>query len=268
MKKIEKFIKKLFLFALLNFSPLASEPCIEKGYEQGQCPEDVWALMEPYLLPENHKIRSKLDQIFSERALRSTSTLRKAGFNIISGKKTSTYVLKHPRLPGYIIKGYLDSQDINSSFKLYKRAEGARVIQSAIDKYEFSDLVKVPKKWIYPLPQSPAQTTNLDYPNYFVLIAIDSGTVGKDANKYLWKKSMTIPLMNALFIIISEHNLIDSIRIDNVPFCHDGLISFIDTEYYDIPRSYAQARFWKFYEYLSSDMLIYLKSLVENSSFR
>ena len=76
---------------------------------------------------------------------------------------------------------------------------------------------------------------------------------------------MTKPLMHALYTIIHEYRMVDSIRIANVPFCADGKVAFIDTEWMNVGPEFGPMRFFKFYDYLSSEMKEYLKQLVNGS---
>jgi hypothetical protein len=76
---------------------------------------------------------------------------------------------------------------------------------------------------------------------------------------------MSKPLMEALYTIINKHRMLDSIRVANVPFCVDGKVAFIDTEWVDMGPEHGPVRFFKFYDYLSSEMKNYLKQLVNGS---
>jgi hypothetical protein len=50
-------------------------------------------------------------------------------------------------------------------------------------------------------------------------------------NKKAWKKKMNRQLLDALYTIIMENLLLDSVYADNIPFCKDGRIAFLDTEH-------------------------------------
>lgn len=240
---------------------------INKGpYERpSTCPEDVWTAMQPYFLPYNHPIKHKLDRFCSQhRVLASKSSLEKAGFtDPESGSDTNAYVMKHPRMPGYVFKAYTDRQSINDGDRLLRRLLGAAAVQNTLDTYGFNHLIKVPKKWIYPLPPGPSAKKG-SHPKHFMLVAQDVGVLSRGGNAYEWKNSMDYELLTAIYIVIQDNRMIDSIRISNIPFCYDGKVAFIDTEFFDIPESYAEIRYWKLFDYLSSEMAAYLKRLAEN----
>lgn len=231
------------------------------------CSVEIWSAMQPYFLPINHPIKVKLDKIFSQnRVVASVRNLKKAGFiGPFSKSVTNAYVMKHPRIPGYIFKCYLDTQNIEDWFRLHRRIMGAQLVQASLDKYAWNHLIKVPKKWIYPLPEiPPPKFENGITPKNFILIAQDEGLLSREGNIYAWKHSMTRELLTALYIVLSENCMTDSIRISNIPFCHDGKIAFIDTEFFNVPDG--NVRYWKLFDYLSTEMANYLKGLAENGA--
>ena len=135
-------------------------------------------------------------------------------------------VAKHPFLPNYVIKAYLDTHnEIDEEWKfLVDRIIGARIIQESIDDNHYNHLMKVPKKWIYALP-NPGRRK-------YVLVAENMNLLSpaKNADSYL--KKMNKERLGALFVLLKENLLIDSIYIYNIPFCTDGKIAFIDTEHF------------------------------------
>ena len=84
-----------------------------------------------------------------------------AGFERVEPQPhTKVIVTRHPKLKGYIIKAYLDEQQYYAgkpeNYYWVKRVEGANLIRKAIKKHNYSHLIKVPTKWIYKLPETPA----------------------------------------------------------------------------------------------------------------
>ena len=77
-----------------------------------ETPDEAFAKAKPYFFPKDHEIRIALDKIFrSQRALLSIKHMEKAGFDVIAPQKfTRLIIARHPDLPGYIIKAYLDAQ--------------------------------------------------------------------------------------------------------------------------------------------------------------
>ncbi len=92
-------------------------------------------------------------------------------FNGKAGKYSKVVVSGHLDLIGYIVKMYLDSNlDARPEIKFKERILGAIAVKRCIDEYHLHDLIKVPKKWIYPIPEFPDSGEN---PQHFVLIAED-----------------------------------------------------------------------------------------------
>lgn len=226
------------------------------------CPDEAWFACQPYFLPENHVLKKKLDLIFSKKGvLKSVKSASKVGFlNPHPRESTQVVVTKHPKIPGYIIKAYLDSFEINEWEKWLVRIKGANLVQSDLDNFDYNHLLKVPKKWIYPLPPESVSDVEVNvFPKHFVLIAQDVGVMSKDASIYSWKHLMMPELLTALYTIVSKNRMYDSIRLENIPFCFDKKIAFVDTEQYFIHRT---PKFWKWYKYLSSDMEDFFRQLI------
>lgn len=196
--------------------------------------EEVWQKVNPYLLPENnHGIKNFLDRICSQiRILSSTEALEKAGFKIIFQQaKRGLVVAKHPKLPGYLLKMYLDSSTRTEWPLWILRAKGSRLIQELLNKHNYNGFMKVPQKWIYPVSSfgRPVADENT-FPKDFILIVQDMKLVTEKYNLYCYKNMMTFTQLNALYTMIQEGGLSDS-HIKNIPFSSDQKIAFIDTEY-------------------------------------
>lgn len=181
----------------------------------------------PYLLPADHPAKAPLDQIFdSPQVVSSAESLKEAGFFFAPPRDNKRLIAaKHPHIPGYMVKLFLDSQTRPPT--LWKdwihRIKGAQLIQESIDKHGFQHILKVPKKWIYHLPH-PVRY-------HYILVVEDMHivTAKKNASKY---HKATKKQLDALYVILTENRLVDSIYIDNIPFSEDGRIAFIDTEHY------------------------------------
>lgn len=197
--------------------------------------EDVWAKVEPYLLPENHPAKATLDRIFNSQ-VRVTSTegsLKTAGFTHTKPRRHSKCVVtRHPLLSDYIVKLFLDKQTgKNDSHQFVRRAYGARTMQEAIDKFNYGHLFKVPQKYIYPLPPEPTPRHHANRKN-FIMIAKDMHLVSKAKNIMMWQNDnvMNKERLKALYTLLKDQGFVDLIR-NNIPFTRDGRMAFIDTEY-------------------------------------
>ena len=226
---------------------------------------ELWDDLVPYFLPEDHPIKLAMDKIFlqKKRVTKSKHSLKKAKFKTIrKGEMHKAFIVSHQSLKGYLLKLYVDKQyKVSDGKRLKGRILGAQVVQETIDEYGFQSIFKVPKKWIYPLPQEPSPPDKKKYKRKnFVLVVEDMNILDKEKNKEKWKSStMTEDLLDAIFTMIDEAGLSDSIYAFNIPFSHDGRLAFVDTEYYNkwpIHFGYLGA-------YFSPEMKEYWKMLIK-----
>lgn len=207
----------------------------------------------PFLLPNNHPIKSQLDVIFSDcRVLLNMKTLRAAGF-VTSGprKFTKIVIATHPYFPDYIFKFFLDAQRYENDVPLYdllaKRVIGARLIQHEIHQNGWQDTFKVPQKWIYKLPAQPCCPKEFVCKNY-ILIAENMHILSDKENVAKWKSDqICYETLRRFFLLIKKLGLSDSKPLNN-PFAIDGRIAFVDTQLY-----YNKVPLKKYLEYLSKD---------------
>lgn len=202
------------------------------GYERPQdIDEAVWEQLIPYFLEYDTKERAALDSIFKKgRVLSSPEAMRKAGFLLIS-PKSKIIVARHYKMRNYLIKAYLDRQDVAEWVWWKRRIDGIRLITQSIEKHHYADIVKVPRKWIYPLPADCQGPKEGHFKRNFILIVEDMSVLDQVKNRKAYKSKLTRRHADALYTILSENHLIDSVYADNVPFCEDGKLAFIDTEH-------------------------------------
>lgn len=212
------------------------EKCKEYNWpKKGSIDDASWAAIQPYLLPSNHPIRNKLDQIFSQtRATTNELTMKMAGFQALDiWKWDKVFVARHPALQGYLIKAYLDNHLYMDDALLINRIIGANALRAAIPILGYQNYFKVPQKWLYPLPDVPSAFPNLR-PKNFILIVEDMNIVDSEKNKKMYLKAMDEKRLQALFHLLNMFGLADSIYIKNIPFSKDGKIAFVDTERHHI----------------------------------
>jgi hypothetical protein len=225
-------LKKTIFILLLTFSWMQHADAYERP---AHISEKVWEEVLPYLLPEYHPAKPVLDRIFSSsRAVFNSQSMEDAGFVKADVRPwTCLMVTRHPELEGYIIKTFLDSQ-YNRKVKLdfeywIMRIEGVKAIENLLDENHWHHIFKVPNKWIYTLPEDPAPPSGIR--KNFILIEDDMGILDKEANKKAWKsKRMTKEKLKKFFTILETIGLSDCAKCDNVPFCTDGRIAFVDTQ--------------------------------------
>lgn len=215
----------------------------------------------PYLIPQDHPIYPILSQLFATRVTENTQTFEAAGFQILSVRSGSMIkVARHPLLPGYIIKVYLDDhvklkENIPDWQWFVYRCQGAKRVANVIEKHHIKHFT-VPKKWLFPLPGStipPADPTYIR--KHTVLIAEEMPLIPSDENFHLWKQAITKDYLQELYIILTEASSVRS-RPDNIHFLPDGRMAIIDTEY---PFKKADKK--TMIEYLSPEMQKYWKDL-------
>lgn len=202
-------------------------------YERNtQVVDYVWNALQPYFVPEYSEEKAALDTIFAERGvLKSLRSLSKAGFHLITNPKSKIIVLSHPYLEGYLVKAYLESEDIPEWDCWLRRARGARIVREAISRHGYEHILKVPRKWVYPLPENPSPVKEGTFRKYFVLLVEKMDILDDKKNRKAFKKQMTREILGALYTLLMENLMIDSVYADNIPFCKDGKIAFVDTEY-------------------------------------
>lgn len=220
----------------------------------------VWDALAPHFLPEDHSIKDQLDLIFAaSRVIQSPETIKKAGFKFVrSHSAKRIQVVKHAKMKGYLFKFFTDEQPFGGVWVDFaKRIEGAFHIEQAIKAHGYKELFKVPKKWIYPLPITPSPPLQLLRKD-FILVVEDMHILKDKRNTFFWRSvALNKERMDALYLLLQELGLFDSVYPDNIPFCKDGKQAFIDTQHFHgwpIP-------FEQLMPFLRLEMQLYLEQL-------
>lgn len=198
--------------------------------------KDIWNAMAPYFLPLDHPLKVRLDEMFSKkRVTANCEALTAAGFYGRKGNRAGAFshctVVFHENFSGYVLKLFTDDSPHEDWPQLKRRIEGARSLQAAITRHGWEGWFKVPRKWIYPLPPSPAPETFENIPiKGFILIAEDMMVFKKYHNDWRWHEFMTKEKLDALYTLLREEGLSDSVFPFNMPFTQDNKIAFIDLE--------------------------------------
>lgn len=234
-------MKKLILYLLALISiPLSTLPGLESCHDFEDNPfikHKERRYLRKYLFPCDHPLKPVLDEIFSKsRATLNRDTLAAAGF-VTKASQPRSYIIVagHPRLPGYLLKLYLDSElNVRSDTPgwrwFQRRIRLANRIRKYIEKTDIKHFC-VPKKWMYPLPlnPSPPEDPSIERKNS-ILIVEDMNLVSDEENLHVWKTRITEEHLKELYRIISYAGG-DSYRPDNIVFTKDNKFAFIDTEY-------------------------------------
>lgn len=206
-------------------------------YQYPDVPNDVWNEVRPYLLPDGHPAWPKLNKIFCKtRATQTPEHFKKAGFRRWRpGRWSRVAASSNPECAEYFIKAYCDNETgvIYDWKKWIHRIRGAETIRECIKRNNIGRSFKVPHKWIYPLPKEPSPPNTRYYVRKnFVLVCENMRIQEHSTNERMYKHDITKELMNGLYTILQECGLNDSVYVFNMPFCKDGKIAIIDTEYH------------------------------------
>ncbi len=183
-----------------------------------------------YLLPENSKLQAPLRKIFSDHnVLQTPKTFTEAGFVFISERPSGMVVASHPKLPGYLVKAYIESRKVKSNWEwAVYRCLGVQYIRELIKEKKLSFFV-VPNKWIYPLTPIDDREDLISNTSPVVLIVKDMKLVGRKLSKAAWKTNANKTLIQQLYCILS-HGYSSCCLGSNIPLTKKGKYACIDTE--------------------------------------
>jgi hypothetical protein len=215
----------------------------------------VWEDCKPYFLPSNHPVIPKLNRMFSaQRITISPESCKKAGFSRWKpGRWSRVLASSHPDIKEHFLKIYCDNEvGIKYDYlRWIHRIQGANLIRDCIKRHNYGQLFSVPRKWLYPLPEHPSCPKGTQYiPKHFVLVCDNMRILGHSKNEKKYKSAVDKKRLQAMYVIFQECGLYDSTYCFNCPFCKDGRIALIDTEYWHrwpVP-------FHKMTHYFSKDM--------------
>lgn len=184
------------------------------------------------LIPDDHPAKKNLDIIFSKPGvLSSLDAMEDAGFEDPWVRPKLLVIGKHPKLKDYLLKVYLDDTPIDAEQEWLDRIEGALLIKQTIEKYDYHSIMRVPKKWIYFLPEKAFQSSALcENPMTSILVVEDMKLTSYNKSRDFYKNQITYAHLDALFLMLIECKLADSLIINNIPLTRSGHIAFVDTE--------------------------------------
>lgn len=233
----------------------ATVACSYPHFQQNPSLDDrMKRFIAPHLLPLEHPLKELLDSIFSQsKVLQNEQSLLDAHFSIIASMPGSfVTVARHPSVPGYVFKLYLDSEirtkeEIANSEWLAKRCIGAEKIRKVI-KAKNLRYFTVPDKWIYILP-TPHTVPIL-------VVETDMELESIEMTEYAWKTYITSDHLDELYEILKHgYGTVGLVR--NIPYTKHGTFAFTDTEYPTRPLKLKRAK-----PYLSEEMQIYWSKLI------
>lgn len=228
--------------------------------------EEMRAIMRPYLLPLNHPARGVLNAIFNRsRAIESPEAFAAAGFfTLFAQQKSFIRVASHPKLKGYLLKVYLDSElrqhlDIPGWQWLARRCKSVEKIRRLIKRKKLRYFT-VPDKALYPLPVDPAPLLpDGQARQTVVLLVTDMHLVSHEESLRAWKEKATTRHLDELFCIMS-HGLTSTYLAANIPYTKEGKFSCIDTENIGKEFKYEKCR-----DYFSEEMKLYWDQLIQTN---
>ncbi len=239
--------------------------------------ENAWAHLNPYYQPiiakssqnqyhryiieDTNWLKNNLDQIFGENnATKNEKTFAKAGFEIICQRSSKMIVAKHSKIPGYLVKVYLQSDKPVQTWKwLVNRCEGAENIRNLIKSKKITCFT-VPDKWIYPLPGYPSvqdeDKTIAMRDSPAILVVSHMNIVDRNSCRIAWETCITKKHLRELYCILS-HGFASTYLVQNIPYTKEGKFACLDTEY-----PFRQHRLERVKHLLSDEMKAYWDLLV------
>jgi hypothetical protein len=187
----------------------------------------------PFILPPTDPVAIKLNQIFSSpHVIKNEKEFKKAGFELLFNRMRSNKmnrarcflkVARHPALPGYLFKLYLQEEACSEmpslQRRLIQRCKSASMVRNRIQKDNLRYFT-VPNKWLYAVPKT----------KLFVLVVQDMQLETRDESKRAWKRQITTSHLKELYRLCSDGYI--SIALDqNVAYTKLGNFSCIDTEF-------------------------------------
>lgn len=252
-----------FLFFAI-FCVAALSASSEEYEKPNTASDEAWEAVQPYLLPADSYVRKILDDLFSSSRITSDrESLEEAGFVLTPHQGLHVIVASHGFLNGFLVKVIVDKYNFHAEGlgedweQWIRRIEGEKLIREAIVRLGYKKYFKVPRQWIYPLPNGPEihELKNY-YPKSFVLVTEDMQLAPSEKNTKFYRH-LSKSLMKAIFTITTELGLSDCCNKYNVPLCKDDKLAFIDTEtFHQWPVDYH-----RMIEFLSPDRRKYWEKL-------
>lgn len=205
-----------------------------------------------YLLPAKHPLKKTLEKIFaSPHVIDNQATIDEAGFTTLYHQASGMRVLKHERLPGYLVKTYLNDERERPGDDIQwmvDRCLGAANIRHLI-REEKIGCFTVPDKWIYLLPGQPFASSRQQIA---ILLVTDMELVSRERSVKAWQTKITRKHLQELHCILS-HGFGSLYLPYNIPYTKNGTFAFVDTAYpqrvFDLTRinrylSHPMRRYW------------------------
>lgn len=234
---------RLILFLLLFLSCEAGhsfkqfEPTITYPYpnfdDNPLFTQEMKEQMRPHLIPIFHPSKAILDSLFIySRVVMNETSLIASGFEVLmTTPHTYVTLARHPLVPGYLFKIYLDSEQRKKDDRpgwewLLRRCQGAANIRRVIKEEKIKNFL-IPDKWLYPLPYLPLSTESKQEP--VILLVTDMQLVSGKMTRAAWKAA-TKQDLNELHSILSK-GYGSAFLTANVPYTQFKKFAFVDTEH-------------------------------------
>lgn len=260
-----KKMKKIILFLTLCVSLLTqtnhaySREWYQKNFGSSYFDPAVQKRLQPFILPEDHPMKEALDQIRQQpNILANLDSFTEAGFVVLltkyAGHERSAKwrLAKHPLVPGYLFKVYLDSEGLDKNIgwkKLADRCCGAANIRMLIKEKGIRHFV-VPDKWLIEMPIDPNSNQQP-----VMLMVTDMRLASREACKDAWK-NVSKRQLSELYEILAN-GFSSTYLVSNICLTRDGKFACIDTELpVRVPK------FDRVLRYLSPKMRTYWEQLV------
>ncbi|MHB1952420.1 MAG: hypothetical protein ACYCOU_01625 [Sulfobacillus sp.] len=175
-------------------------------------------------MPREHHLRQAMKKLFPRgNEFRDRRDFVKSGFEVVDfRRKTGLYVLRHRRLPGHLVKAYLN--DDSALERFVNRCRAARKIAAVladIDSVHF----KVPKKYLW----LGARSREDSQKGSRAILLVEDAQIAVGESKKAWKRAGG-SVLKELHRVLSL-GLASGTLSSNVPICRDSRFAFVDTEH-------------------------------------
>jgi hypothetical protein len=183
-----------------------------------------------YQLLEDHPLWRPLEKIFSKGdVLEDGKTFAKAGFITLHHQPSGMRVARHPLLPEYLVKVYLNDAPPKEEFKwAINRCKGVDNIRNLITEHKLRHLVVPEKKIYYPPYSNP------------ILVVEDMRIVSYKESKIAWKNASKREVQELYILLKSGFG--SCFLAGNIPYTQFGKFACIDTAFPYRKHEYTSAK--------------------------
>ena len=160
----------------------------------------------------------------------SNRSWHRAGFDVDlarEGRKSEIMVATHPSAPGTLFKKYSNKIGLKTQLENYtRRVKGAQALRKVIDNERLTKIA-VPAKHVHELSSKFSHRGQNDY-----ILVVDRFLLVDNSTCRQMYRAIDDETLRQLCVVVRKLRGLSS-GLRNMPFAHDGRITFIDTERWD-----------------------------------